>query len=113
MLVFTVKPDATVTPREHTVVIGGRAHFTCQVLRGSEPLTITWKREDHDTLPDGSRANNDVLDFTSVEAGHSGIYICTVTNKWDSFNISATLNVQGKLFIYTHVVLLLEHYQIW
>lgn len=98
--VFVVRPDAIVTPHEHTVVVGDHTHFTCQVLQGSEPFTITWKREGQDTLPDGAHANGDVLDFTSVGAMHNGTYICIVTNDWGSVEQSAILNVQGKSFIW-------------
>lgn len=95
-IITVVPPSAEIVGPTEDVTVGNNVHFTCNVLQGTEPISINWIFEDQVGLPDGVQVKNDVLEFSSVEPRHSGVYICNVTNSWGYDERYATLNVLGE-----------------
>ena len=80
---------------------GELRQIICSVIKGDEPLTISWSLQGEDLGPGpdltttqlGSRSS--LLMISSVSYRHSGTYTCTASNAAGSQSHSALLKVNG------------------
>ncbi len=85
-----------------TVDEGSYVQITCSVVKGDEPLKITWSLHGDvissepsiTTTMIGSRTS--ILIISSVGYRHSGSYACRATNKAGTASYSAELKVNGR-----------------
>lgn len=83
--------------------VGERASFSCGVIKGDLPLTISW-RKDGRPLDQGAHhvSINNVDQFNSMlivdrlNSEHTGNYSCVVKNMAAEVQISQSLLVNGK-----------------
>lgn len=81
---------------------GELRQLLCTVIKGDEPLSITWsmKGEDLGPGPDlttsqlGSRTS--MLMISNINYRHSGSYTCVASNKAGSTTYTTELKVNGK-----------------
>lgn len=81
---------------------GELRQIICSVVKGDEPLQISWSLQGEDLGPGpdlttnqlGSRSS--LLMISSVSYRHSGSYTCNASNKAGSSSFSAELKVNGK-----------------
>lgn len=104
----------------HTPVVqlnvGDRASFSCSVVKGDLPLTISWKKDGRliDQGPHRMSATqvdqfNSMLVVDSLTSDHTGNYSCVVKNLAAEVQISQSLLVNGKDATY-HFLSLINHY---
>lgn len=87
---------------EETVNTGELRQLLCTVIKGDEPLSITWsmKGEDLGPGPDlttsqlGSRTS--MLMISNINYRHSGTYTCVAKNEAGSSSHTTELKVKGK-----------------
>jgi len=81
---------------------GEPRQIICSVIKGDEPLTITWSLHGEDLGPGpdltttqlGTRTS--LLMITAVSYRHSGKYTCNASNYAGSTSYTAELKVNGK-----------------
>lgn len=83
--------------------VGDRASFSCSVVKGDLPLTISWKKDGRliDQGPHRMSATqvdqfNSMLVVDSLHSEHTGNYSCVVKNLAAEVQISQSLLVNGK-----------------
>lgn len=90
---------------EDAVNSGDMATANCAVTKGDFPINITWsfngKPIDSSAGITTVQANKRISTITieSVGADHSGEYTCTASNRAGMSTYSATLNVNGTIFL--------------
>ena len=86
---------------ERAVNTGELRQLLCTVIKGDEPLSITWsmKGEELGVGPDlttsqlGSRTS--MLMISDIDYRHSGLYTCTASNKAGTASNTTELKVNG------------------
>lgn len=74
---------------------------TCTVFKGDFPIQISWKHNGYNITPvegitiSRTSKRNSQLSIDSVQASHSGEYLCIAKNKAGEASYSANLNVNG------------------
>uniref|UniRef100_A0A1B0GKQ0 Down syndrome cell adhesion molecule-like protein Dscam2 n=2 Tax=Lutzomyia longipalpis TaxID=7200 RepID=A0A1B0GKQ0_LUTLO len=83
--------------------VGGRASLTCSVVKGDQPLTISW-RKDGRIVDSSQRMSvtqvdqyNSILVIDSLSSEHSGNYSCVVRNQAAEVETSQALLVNDGL----------------
>ena len=80
---------------------GEPRQIICSVIKGDEPITITWSLQGEDLAPGpdltttqlGSKTS--LLMISAVNYRHSGTYTCNVANPFGTTSHSANLRVNG------------------
>lgn len=84
---------------------GDMVIVSCAVTKGDLPLEISWLLNGKSVgdvigiTVDGSRKRVSQLTIESVSAEHAGEYTCLAKNKAGSTTFSATLNVNGIIYV--------------
>lgn len=84
-----------------SVLVGSEVSLQC-VLKGSEPMTVSWMRDDHE-LKEAEHIqityenNTALLHITDLQRKHGGKYFCQAQNQAGSQTCSAVLTVKGWL----------------
>ena len=82
---------------------GDTAAVQCTVVKGDAPITIQWFLNGREVTPgDGVEVTKaghkiSVLSVDSVQARHSGQYMCRATNRAGQDTQATELNVQGRV----------------
>ena len=85
-----------------TVDEGTYVQIICTIIKGDEPLTISWSLQgdivssDPDIITTSLGTRSSILTISKVGYRHSGDYTCRASNKAGSFSHTATLRVNGK-----------------
>ncbi|KAF7654921.1 hypothetical protein LDENG_00063270 [Lucifuga dentata] len=89
-------PVVSVEPRVSAVRQGESVSFRCQVVSGTQPIQLEWKRANNQALagnikvgPDGS-----VLTVANARPGNQGQYRCVASNSEGRSAATAVLNVR-------------------
>lgn len=80
-------------------LVGSEVSLLC-VLKGSEPMTVSWMKDNHE-LKDAEHLqityenNTALLHITNLQRNHAGKYSCQAQNQAGSQSCSALLTVKG------------------
>ncbi|XP_067873656.1 basement membrane-specific heparan sulfate proteoglycan core protein isoform X2 [Heterodontus francisci] len=89
-------PVINTGPRDVTVIQGGDATFSCQVIKGARPFSIEWKTPNepqHDNVKISS--DGSVMTITRARQRDQGQYKCMAHNRFGLVFSIMTLVVQG------------------
>ncbi|XP_059511615.1 basement membrane-specific heparan sulfate proteoglycan core protein isoform X4 [Stegostoma tigrinum] len=89
-------PIISTGPQDITVIEGGDASFSCQVVDGAQPFSIKWKTP-NEPLQANVKISNDgsVIKITRARQRDQGQYKCVAQNRFGSAFSIMTLVVQG------------------
>ncbi|XP_048870175.1 basement membrane-specific heparan sulfate proteoglycan core protein-like [Brienomyrus brachyistius] len=91
-------PAVSIEPQSATVRQGESTSFHCQVLGGSQPVRLEWKRTNNQPLPDNVKTGpgGSVLTIANARPGNQGTYRCIATNAAGKTHSTASLTVKRK-----------------
>lgn len=99
---FLVEPPSFVRKLENlSFLVGSEVSLQC-ILKGSEPMTIFWMRDNHE-LKEAEHIqityenNTALLHIIDLQSKHGGKYSCQAQNQAGSQTCSAVLTVKGWL----------------
>lgn len=100
ILFLLVDPPSFVRKLENlSSLVGSEVSLQC-VLKGSEPMTVSWMKDNHE-LKEAEHIqityenNTALLLITDVQRKHAGKYSCQAQNQAGSQSCSALLTVKG------------------
>ena len=84
-----------------SLLVGNKVSLRC-TLKGSEPMTVTWLKDNHELkeaeyIQITYENNAALLHITSLQSKHGGKYSCQAQNQAGSQTCSAVLTVKGWL----------------
>lgn len=100
--VYFVEPPSFVQKLENlSSLVGSEVSLQCS-LKGSEPMTVSWLKDDHElreaeNIQITFENKTSILHFTKVQSKHGGKYSCQAQNQAGSQTCSAALTVKGWL----------------
>ncbi|XP_023656117.1 basement membrane-specific heparan sulfate proteoglycan core protein-like [Paramormyrops kingsleyae] len=89
-------PAVSIEPHSDTIRQGESTSFRCQVLGGSQPVRLEWKRTNNQPLPDNVKIGpgGSVLTITNARPSNQGPYRCIATNSAGKTHSTASLTVK-------------------
>ena len=70
-----------IVPRSLVIEEGGIATFACRDDSISQSV-VAWSRDEGRNMPSGAIVNNRILTIINVSKRHSGLYVCTGSNRY-------------------------------
>lgn len=102
MFFFFVEPPSFVRKLENlSSLVGSEVSLQC-VLKGSEPMNVTWMKDNHElkeaeNIQITYENKTALLHITDLQSKHGGRYSCQAQNQAGSQICSAVLTVKGWL----------------
>lgn len=100
IMFLPIDPPSFVQKLENlSSLVGSEVSLLC-VLKGSEPMTVSWMKDNHE-LKEAEHVqityedNTALLHITDVQRNHAGKYSCQAQNQAGSQTCSALLTVKG------------------
>lgn len=100
IMFLLIDPPSFVQKLENlSSLVGSEVSLLC-VLKGSEPMTVSWMKDNHE-LKEAEHIqityenNTALLHITDVQRNHAGKYSCQAQNQAGSQTCSALLTVKG------------------
>jgi len=112
---FLVEPPSFVQKLENvSSLVGSDVSLQC-TLKGSEPMTVTWLKDNHElreaeNIHITHENRTALLRISSLQSTHGGKYSCQAQNQAGSQTCSAVLTVKGRsklarCCLFTHTLL--------
>uniref|UniRef100_A0A3B3CG13 Heparan sulfate proteoglycan 2 n=1 Tax=Oryzias melastigma TaxID=30732 RepID=A0A3B3CG13_ORYME len=96
-------PVIAIEPSSIAVEEGKSASFRCKVHGGAKPITLEWKRDNNEPLPNAEIGRDGSMTITNARRENHGAYRCIATNPYGITQLIVSLVVKSPAVTVTPV----------